>query len=460
MRFLVTWSPCAWVAALASLIATPLVAACGETEELDCTAVDYVTCDIRMDVCQKLVFDQMRCLRGDEGVDVRPRSRVVAAEELRESFQSDFTETEVDPDVERTYAALAVIEMVDPADTSLDSQVEFQVEGLLGFYSHVTKEIVIVDHGEPLDDELATTTLGHEYVHALQDMEFDLSAYREKNSFSYDAVLASTSVTEGEATLYDGFQLAKIGGDEPARVDWLEYYSHFAAAANDYAVNERSPLLVAGAVFPYTYGPLASARDFADQGRKGLERARGRDLSTQSFMARPSSEPTFAPEGPFDELALGAVTGRRSLGSESLGAWLLHSFAIRSLGNPPEPDLALSWRGDALSVFHDSETDASELVWTIRWKNDVRAQEFVDGVAATEASREGSMIAFVDGDTSVIVASTLLDADLAPYLEALDATLEVADATTEAEATPPATAPDSTSALARALGRFAQACHH
>lgn len=441
MRFAVTALLCLWAFG------------CGEADELDCAQVVYKTCDIRQSTCQDRIFDQMRCLRGDTDVDERPRSVVVTEDELRDQLQASLDSAELDPDVERTYAALAVLGLIDLEDTTVDSQVDFQVEGLLGFYSHVTKEVVIVDHGEPLDDEMANTTLGHEYVHALQDREFDLSDYRREHSFSYDSALASTSVTEGEATLYDGFQLGKLHDREPSELDWVEYFSHFADAANEFAVKERSPLLVASAVFPYTYGPFGSASAFAGAGQPGIERSRSRDLSTQSIMSRALSETRFAPSGPLDELAVGRVPGRRSLGADSLGAWLLHSFGVRVLGEPLAPAMALGWRGDALSVFYDAVSDATELVWKIRWSSASRAQSFADKAVLAQAGNGGSLLAFAAGDTSVILTSTLGEADFLDLLSALDA-----DDVAAPSRSPSELAQDGPSALTQALARFGGHC--
>jgi hypothetical protein len=440
-------------------LACLLLLGCAESDELSCGSLEYRTCDIRQSTCQSLVFDQMRCLRGDEAVGERPRSVVVSEEELRESFASEVEELEVDEDVTHTYSALSVIGLVHLDDTTTDSQVEFQVEGLLGFYSHATKEIVIVDHGEPLDDELATTTLGHEYVHALQDIEFDLSNYRDETSFSYDSALAATSITEGEATLYDGFQLAKIQKQDPEGVDWLDYYGHYVEAADSYAAEERSALLVASSVFPYTYGPFASADIFTDDGDPGLRKARYRDLSTQTFLARPRSSARFAPDAYADDLVVEGIAGRRSLGDESLGAWLLHAFAVRVLELPVTPELALGWRGDAVSVFYDESSDASELVWKIRWSRESEARAFADRVASTAARAGGTMTAFADGDSSVLVASSLADADLGAWLEALSAEPETdASSAKVGRATPQPDEVLGQSPLSRALGRFHQHC--
>lgn len=388
---------------------------CGDTDELDCRTVAYRTCDIRMTDCQRLVFDQMRCLRGDEDVDRRPRVSVISVGELRRELESAVGDSEPDPELEQVYAGLAVLGLLDVDDTSVDSQVDFRLDALLGFYSHDSKAIVVVDHGVPLDDEQATTTLGHEYVHALQDADFDLARYQDEVSFSYDSALASTSVIEGEAMLYDGFQLARIHGGEPGAADWLAYYEQFTDAANRYNAEERSPLLTASAVFPYTYGAHSAATWHTRLGQRGIVRGRTRDRSTQSFLARSAERSVFAPGGAdVANLEVRRVPGRESLGADGLGAWMVHSFAVRVLSRPMEPDLAVAWRGDVVSLFSDPSTGDTELVWKIRWSNPARANDWSRQVRTRVARNDGSWDASTVDDTSVVVASTRAGADLDP----------------------------------------------
>jgi hypothetical protein len=320
-------------AAARGLLVMALLFGCGGPDELQCASVEYRTCDIRMEPCQRLVFDQMRCLRGDVDVERRPRVTVLDANELKHELESAIDDRDPDPEIEQVYAGLAVLGLLSLDDTTTDSQVDFQLDALLGFYSHISKQIVVVDHGVALDDEQATTTLGHEYVHALQDAEFDLSRFQDDVSFSYDAGLSATSLVEGEALLFDGFQLARIRGQSPSRIDWLNYYAHFTDAANEYSAEERSPVLTASAIFPYTYGGHTAARWHETSGPHGIRRSRSRDLSTQSFLARRAERAIYVPNGTsdIDELEVTRVPGLAGLGGESLGAWLLHSFAVRVL---------------------------------------------------------------------------------------------------------------------------------
>lgn len=435
-----------------------LFSGCSDDDELDCGSVEYGTCDIRSEQCQRLVFDQMRCLRGSTDAP-RPRVSVVSVEDLRQELESQGGEMESDDELEQVYASLAVLGLLDLDDTTVDAQVEFQLDALLGFYSHASKRIVVVDHGAPLDDEQATTTLGHEYIHAMQDAEFDLRRYQNDVTFSYDSGLAATSLIEGEAVLFDGFQLARIIDRDPAFVDWLGYYGEFTAAANEYSAEERSPVLVAPAIFPYTYGGYGAAVSHERAGTRGIDQARRRDLSTQSFLARRAESSVFVPQdaAALVELEVSRVGGLEPLGAESLGAWLVHAFLVRVLSDPVEPDLARYWRGDVISLFHDEATGASEFVWKVRFTAPARASSFSQRVDAAVARNNGSWSASSSGDVSVIVGSSRPGADLSRLLDA--ATSEPASSRRDpGSLRVPSEQSGAQHPIGRALSRLAPGC--
>jgi hypothetical protein len=186
-------------------------------------------------------------------------------------------------------------------------------------------------------------------------------------------------------------------------------------------------------------------------------------LSTESFLARRAESTVFVPDG-IDSLAdleVTSVAGVEPLGAEGLGAWLLHSFAVRELSNPVEPYLANYWRGDVISLFFDADTGATEFVWKIRWNSTGRAADFSRRVNAAVAKNEGSWQAVSSSEVSAVVGSTIANADLSRLIEA--ATSPGVEAQAQARRTAPSgTAFDRTStepsALTRALGRFSSSC--
>jgi hypothetical protein len=186
-------------------------------------------------------------------------------------------------------------------------------------------------------------------------------------------------------------------------------------------------------------------------------------LSTQSFLARRAERAIYVPNGKsdIDDLEVTRVPGLTGLGGESLGAWLLHSFAVRMLSEPVTPEIAQLWRGDIVSLFVDESTGGTELVWKIRFPGAGRATDFSRRVNRSVARNNGSWSATSAGSVSVIAASTRPGADLTALLAAATESnpSDTASARHQVES-PKLAGANEASALARALKKLSPTCAH
>ena len=84
------------------------------------------------------------------------------------------------------------------------------------------RHVIIVDRGEPADDPSTNNVLVHELIHALQDADVHLSAFREELAVGYDPSLGGRAVVEGEARLHQTrLWAAQLG---LARVDQMTIF--------------------------------------------------------------------------------------------------------------------------------------------------------------------------------------------------------------------------------------------
>jgi hypothetical protein len=96
--------------------------------------------------------------------------------------------------------AFKLLGLIGEDDDLAEVSTDFSTEGVAGFYIPGEKRMVIIA------DQLGKSqewTIAHEYVHSLQDAEFDIASTRRRGAFHRDAELNTTTtcVIEGDATL-------------------------------------------------------------------------------------------------------------------------------------------------------------------------------------------------------------------------------------------------------------------
>jgi hypothetical protein len=132
------------------------------------------------------------------------RSDDVTIRTISHSEYDDKLEQSLDPEkrewvrqLDRFYKALFVIdENVDLVDVYENRSTG---DGVLGFYEPETDDIYIVGKGHT--EIYVNYILSHELTHALQDQNFDLEKFIDPSVYTFDEILARTSLVEGDAML-------------------------------------------------------------------------------------------------------------------------------------------------------------------------------------------------------------------------------------------------------------------
>lgn len=368
-----------------------------------CEDFAYRTCDIAQASCQSEIFELMRCAYGvPEGAASIPPISLLTREE---AFVLLSGSPEEQADFETSMRARENLGLIEPGlvDSASDS-LELTLEGVLGLYLFATREIIVIDQGEPMTALEANSTLGHELVHALQDQVHDLAGLSESIEQTSDAVLALASLVEGEASLYELQMLVAYQGRsmDALELDWLR------EAGDDMSRESGSPALTARLIFPYTYG----TRYVVDRWQAG-----GRDSLSAAYAAPPADtleivDGTTADRAPVAEMPA-PLDGYTVVEEDVAGAWLMASTLVELSADQPMDlaELAADWRGDRMVVYRENEGEGVVVDWTIQARNAAAAQS-IAVIYQGWRPPAGELALRVDGPTlHVVVSDAASDAE-------------------------------------------------
>src|SRR5690349_21790558 len=218
------------------LVLGVLLSGCGNSEDAPdtlpsaptfpvpgCEAFSHAPCDIREAPCQTRLFELARCLRGSDPGEPPPPVRVVSESEyasyLRESIEPD---AEPESDYDPWERAFQLLGLVQAGDFGTDESIERTVSMIYGLFRSEQRDIWLIDHGRLAELDLSSAVLVHEFVHALQDREVNLSAFQEEHFTSFEATLGARAVIEGEARVHEARYWAALLGLNPAEVNWAK----------------------------------------------------------------------------------------------------------------------------------------------------------------------------------------------------------------------------------------------
>jgi hypothetical protein len=286
-------------------------------------------CDITSVACQEAIMQTVSCMRG--GSTALPRVSVVSEAALQARLIGEDMRTEQERKASAQWLeALSLFKLAPPSYDSERADAD-AIAQYAAVYLGDSKEILVVDRGEPLASEQAVALFAHELTHALQDAEHGLRSWRERWVTSYDSALATDTVVEGEAVLYELLVSLQLSGIEVTAVDWEGYFTDWRKAQLDLSELDATPLTMADVRFPYAFGggyvmqrylaggraevralweqPPLSTREVLF-GASRLDAARVAELSMSSM---PSAGPGFS-----------------LLASTPLGAWIVRQFVART----------------------------------------------------------------------------------------------------------------------------------
>lgn len=316
---------------------------------------------------------------------------VLTPDQLRERVVSDFLQDYTPEEAELDVIALAAFGLLEPGLDLISLYEELLTEQIAGFYDDETKEMFVIQ-GETFTG-VERMTYAHEYVHALQDMTFEI---REGLQFDdelceqdSERCAALQALLEGDASLAEQLWFYDHASEQDLD-DILEFYGQYASPVFDNAPT----FLQEDFLFPYLSG-LSFVESLYEQGGwQAVNQAYSEPpLSTEQIL-HPERYPSDRPltiELPDLSTVLGS--GWEQIDADVLGEW--YSYLVLAHGSDPTARLvdsearkaAEGWGGDAYQVLYNQASGQSVLVLKSTWDSPRDASEFASALQAYAEKR-------------------------------------------------------------------------
>ncbi len=323
------------------------------------------------------VLAQVESIRGlDASPDIQ--ANYLNREELEERMLEDFEEDNPEEEIKDAESIMVMLGFVEPDLDLEEFYIDLLTEQIAGFYDPEDNGLYLISETQSMS-AMDRYTLSHEFVHYLQDENFDLmrppfsDPEGSEVETDDDASFAATCLIEGDAVLTSELWLTKYMDAE----DMMDMY----AESEEYSskiLDSAPEYIYESLLFPYVEG-LEFVRYIHDEG--------GFDAVDRAFREPPSStEQIYHPEKYLKgekpvEVELEDISPQLGGGWELDYDNVLGEFDVYQLFNPyfndrdDVEDAAAGWGGNRYHYYSNGD-DEELLVQAYAWDTEKDAQEF------------------------------------------------------------------------------------
>jgi hypothetical protein len=396
---------------LAGCLSAALLSACGASDDESlgaaprygipgCERFSTAPCGVLERDCQLRLLEIAACLRETKPGELPPVSVMTEADYA--AYLAQDQSAPLPPEVEKAFVMLGLVSPGALAPSSMTTEL---VSKVAGFYREDQQDVVIIDHGPGSDEESASATLVHEFIHVLQDREVGLGAFSAARGPYLDSSLAARALIEGEARWHQLRYAAAMLGVDSRRVDWSKTLQNRVEGTEAWVLEQPSPFVAGQFALPYEWGARYLFFEWQQTGQAAI-RARFSEppVTTHAVMASVAAtlDDDFAPS----QIALPTPPdGWELLGDEVLGSFGTFFLLERAAGRVRARELALAWRGDHLGIYR-APSDAGSVaavIWYVDFASNqaaIDAAGFMPSPPAASSSRVSGTRVFVWGSGS------------------------------------------------------------
>ena len=355
---------------------------------------------------------------------LQPRTNVpetfITRDQLRANLEAELTKTYSPEQAKQDALVLWLFRLSDDRNLDLyNLQLNLLTEQVLGYYDDTVGDLYVLNTGGQLS-ALAQYTLSHEFVHALQDQNYDLSALMPENSTNSDSDLAASSLVEGDASLTStNWAVANL-----SRSALMELAN--GAGSSSTVLNSAPAYVQQSLLFPYEAG-MNFVTALMNQGGYAAVNAALADpptsteqiLHPEKYLAAQRDQP-IAVAAPDLSAALGPGWEQRD--QDTLGEFDLRVL-LEQNGATNAAQAAAGWGGSRYTYYENGSDGVVAL--TTAWDTPADADEFEAALRATlpanivaanvwsvggrfiSVARQGDAVIYIAGTTQAAVEAAL-----------------------------------------------------
>jgi hypothetical protein len=377
------------------------LSACGgdESPPAPLAVAELAGCDITTGPCQRGIYDSVAQLLEAEGFSV-PSIRTISVDQHAQEVRNGLDLNDLTGDDPES-RGLRLLGFLPPATDSLtEAQADYFINNVAAYYSRSGRAITIIDRDYNPGD--AQVILAHEFIHAIQDSEFNLNTVGSGVS-TEDGVIGVRSVIEGDA-MYSSFKwYFSVAGVDFSESEWDEELDRRTSALRERVADPSVALIDTASSFPYSYGfRFMTDVSFAG-GLPARAEAFAEPPATTVEVLSGVADPSVLLDlpGPVHPAPLdGAVPSVE----DRSGAWYVYGFLVRQgMADEEAWAAAQGWVGDELAIYEARDEVAA--VWRVRFDDAGGAEALNDQVNGAEASDARAAVSFGD-DVYVFAAES------------------------------------------------------
>jgi len=342
-----------------------------------------------------LIEQQISEIRSLE-IDTEISRSLLSTEELRQRVFEDFLNDYSQEEAREDALVLWSFGLLDRDFDLYNFYLELYSEQIAGFYDSETKEMFVIQNDAFAGPE--RLTYAHEFVHALQDVHYDIENGLRFNDADCkedgERCTVISALLEGDASLAETQWLSKYATPRDNR-EIAEFYTDFSSPVFDSA----PAFMQEDFIFPYQRGQDFVQSLYDEGGWEAVNNAYSQPPTSTEQILHPERYPDDMPikvEMPDLTAVLGS--GWDEIDRGVVGEW--YTYLILSAGMDTDANLsngkalraAAGWEGDSYIVLYNQEQDTINLVMTTLWDSDTEASEFSQAFYDYASGRFGEIL--------------------------------------------------------------------
>ena len=301
--------------------------------------------------------------------------------QVRTFLEGKFNESLPAAEIAGQQSALRTLGMIPDTMQLRPFLLDLLAEQIVGYYDPRTKVLYVV---KGADSMVASVTVTHELIHALQDQYVNLDSIQNLRGDG-DRTVAAQAVIEGQA-VYEQLRIATNNDWSVIPGGWGGIRESIRKNSAQMPLFSRAPLYIQETlVFPYLSGA-----DFAKRLKEtspGTQPFTRMPASTEQIM-HPRAYESNPPDAP-TSVALPAPRGATRVYDDVFGEFGARLFLFNHLRDQASAVRgANGWDGDRLMVVRTPKGEG--IVWFTIWDSALDAGEFADLLKSTIPRRYGN----------------------------------------------------------------------